>query len=196
MGLNFHGMDDRLELYALGRLGDTDLALLEEHLLICAACRERLNEIEDYAIAVRQALKTDPGVSPARINRFASLRWPAFALAVAAVALIGALAVFPGSRTRFAPAATLQLSAIRGEMPVAAPAREFDLTLADAPREGGPFRVEVVSGAGKALWHGITAGDAAVAEVKVKRRLASGDYFVRLYSASGQVLREYGFRIR
>ena len=46
------------------------------------------------------------------------------------------------------PAASLQLTAMRGEMPITIPAREFDLTLADGPREGGPFRVEVVNAMG------------------------------------------------
>jgi hypothetical protein len=32
--------------------------------------------------------------------------------------------------------------------------------------------------------------------VKVMQRLAPGDYFVRLYTASGRMLREYGFRVK
>jgi hypothetical protein len=30
----------------------------------------------------------------------------------------------------------------------------------------------------------------------VERQFGPGDYFVRLYSVSGKVLREYGFRVR
>jgi hypothetical protein len=81
-------------------------------------------------------------------------------------------------------------------MPFSVPAREYDLTLADGPRDGGPFRVEVVYVTGIAAWSGFAESSPAGVQVKVMHRLGPGDYFVRLYDASGRMLREYGFRIR
>ncbi len=52
---DFHGTEDQLELYALGRLPDSDLPRLEEHLLACTACREKLNGTADFALAMREA---------------------------------------------------------------------------------------------------------------------------------------------
>ena len=47
--------DDQLELYALDRLPDADLPGLEEHLMICANCRGRLDEIGAFALGMREA---------------------------------------------------------------------------------------------------------------------------------------------
>lgn len=186
---DFHGTDDQLEQYALGRLPDSDLPLLEQHLTICAACRERLDDIEDFALGMREALAAEPAP---RTDWVAWLRRPAVSMALAFAALVLVVGVFSNEGTRFAPSASLQLTAMRGGMPSTVPAREFDLTLADGPLDGGPFRVEVVNAMGATMWSGL-AGDN---HFKVRQRLGPGDYFVRLYAVSGKMLREYGFRIR
>jgi hypothetical protein len=51
-----HPDDEQLELYALGRLNEPEQAVIEEHLLICEACRQRLDQIEAYAKAMRRAI--------------------------------------------------------------------------------------------------------------------------------------------
>lgn len=195
METHFHGTEDQLELYALGRLPDLDLPMLEQHLMICAACREKLNGFEDFATGMREALSAKPTPRP---EWFAWLRRPAvpgaltFAAGLAFAALIMVVGIFSHGSTKFAPSASLQLTAIRGELPLAAPARQFDLTLVDAPGEGGPFRIEIVNATGAQVWSGLAAGQ----RFKLQQRLGPGDYFVRLYAASGEMLREYGFRIR
>jgi hypothetical protein len=195
---SFHGTEDQLELYARGRLRESDLPALEDHLMICATCREKLDEIGDFALGMEEALGT--AVVPQTRGfgwGLASLfRRPAFSMALAFVALIVVVGVFSNGRTQFAPSASLQLTAMRGEMPSTIPAREFDLTLSDGPREGGPFRIEVLNAAGASVWSGLAESSPAGVRFKVTQRLAQGDYFVRLYSVSGKTLREYGFRIR
>lgn len=186
---HFHGTEDQLEQYALGRLPGSDLPQLEQHLTICAACRERLDRIEDFTIGMREALNTK--LTP-RPDWFAWLRRPAVSMGLTFAALVLVVGIFSNTGTKFAPSASLQLTAMRGEMPLAAPAREFDLTLVDGPREGGPFRVDVVNATGARVWSGLAASQ----QFKLQQRLGPGDYFVRLYAASGQMLREYGFRIR
>jgi hypothetical protein len=203
-GTDFHGTEEQFEQYALGRLAGADLISLEEHLLLCDACQVRLDEIGPFAIGMREALSLQPAIAPSAPLKewFAWLRRPAFAMAIAcAAALIAIIAVVSTGvvstgGTKLAPTAMLQLTAIRGEMPATSPAREYDLTLADAPRAGGPFRVEVVNGSGDSVWKGPADADSKGAEVKIDETLKQGDYFVRLYAASGQRLREYGFRIR
>jgi hypothetical protein len=197
--LNFHGTEEQLEQYALGRLAGADLISLEEHLLLCDACQVRLDETGAFAIGMREALNSQPALAPSATPKdwFAWLRRPVFAMAIAgAAALIAIIAVVSTGRTNVAPTAMLQLTAVRGEMPATGRAREYDLTLTDAPRAGGPFRVEVVNGNGESVWKGSAAADSAGAEVKIDETLKQGDYFVRLYDASGQRLHEYGFRIR
>ena len=199
MELTLHSTDDQLENYALGRLSDTAIPVLEEHLMICALCQERLDEIENFAFGMRDVLREPvPDASGFRawFSGFDFLKKPAFALSFAAVAMMAITVFVMNGRTKFAPAAALQLSAIRGEMPFSEPARETDLTLIDAPQSGGPFRVEVVDAMGNSQWSGTAAGSPAGVSVKVDRRLAPGDYFVRLYGAGNQVVHEYGFRVR
>jgi hypothetical protein len=203
MGLNqehnLHGTEDQLELYALGRLSATDLPLLEEHLLTCAACQEHLDAIGSFAVGMREALVTEPKpvrTSAPRTDWFGWLQRPAFSMALGFAALVIVLAVFSNGRIKFVPEASLQLTAMRGEMPITVPARQFDLTLSDGPRDGGPFRVEVVNAMGQSMWSGLADSSPAGVQVKMQQPLRPGDYFVRLYSVSGKVLREYGFRIR
>lgn len=202
MESDFHGTEDQLELYAQGRLPEADLPVIEEHLMICNTCREKLDEIGDFALGMREALGTQAVPQTAYQTGWmgwglASLfRRPAFSMALAFVALLVVVGVFSNGRTKFAPSASLQLTAMRGEMPSTVPARELDLTLSDGPREGGPFRIEVLNATGGSVWAGLAESGPAGVEFKLTQRLAQGDYFVRLYSVSGKMLREYGFRIR
>jgi hypothetical protein len=195
---SFHRTDDQLEQYALNRLPEADLAGLEEHLLVCAGCRERLDEIGDFALGMTEA-PTRKSERWGRGRWWAMLKRPAFVMSVAFAVLILAIAVFSNfskPRQDFAPLVSLQLTALRGEMPSTVPAIQFNLMLTDGPREGGPFRIEVVDAAGTRQWTGLAASSPAGVLVKVSKRLTNGDYFVRLYTASGQMLREYGFRVR
>jgi hypothetical protein len=197
---NFHGTDDQFEGYLLGRMSDLEIPVFEEHLILCSVCRERLDSTEHFVLGIREALETVPANSASRgSDWFAWLRRPAFltSFAVAALAAVAALVIgVPSGRTKFAPVATLQLTTLRGDIPVSAPARELDLTLSDAPRQGGPFRVEVVDATGQSLWKGVSGTGPAGVQVKALQRFGPGQYFVRLYAASGQLLHEYGFRIR
>jgi hypothetical protein len=52
-----HISDEDLERYPLGMVKDeTELAPLEEHLLVCAACIERADETRQYVGTMRKAL--------------------------------------------------------------------------------------------------------------------------------------------
>jgi hypothetical protein len=152
--------------------------------------------LEQFALGIRQALAVPATPSPSWSGWFDWVRRPAFAMAFAMLALVAVVSTYSIGRTRFAPVASLQLSATRGELPTVAPARELDLTLSDAPPQSGTRRAEVFNGSGKNVWSGIAQDGPGGIEVKAEQRLGPGNYFLRLYSASGEVLREYGFRIR
>lgn len=47
-----HIDDDTLEAYSLGRLADAESAPIEEHMLVCAECRERLAGWDGYVRAM------------------------------------------------------------------------------------------------------------------------------------------------
>jgi hypothetical protein len=52
----FHATEDQLERYVLRRLPPRTVAQIEEHLLICFACRERLDSMEEFTLAIRKGL--------------------------------------------------------------------------------------------------------------------------------------------
>lgn len=52
-----HISDDQLEEYALGRLSEAAMAEVEEHLLVCEACRLRADETQGYVDSMRDALR-------------------------------------------------------------------------------------------------------------------------------------------
>jgi len=52
-----HILEDRLEQYAMGALPEPEAGPLEEHLLICATCQDRLQATDDYVVAMNAAAK-------------------------------------------------------------------------------------------------------------------------------------------
>jgi anti-sigma factor RsiW len=190
-----HQPDDRLELYALGRLPEPEVTVVEEHLLVCLSCRQRLDEVELFAVAMRQAISSEP---PARERPmwFAWLRQQLSprlsprligAVGFAAIMLTTFLYLHPGRKVD--ALASLDLAAMRGDVQQVSPAQETDITLTDAPGQRG-LRAEVVDYKGVNVW---SAGSSTV---RIKKQLPSGSYFVRLFDQSGKLLHEYGFNVR
>lgn len=52
-----HADDEALEQYSMGSLQEPELGQLEEHLLICGDCRERLTQMDSYVRGMRAAGK-------------------------------------------------------------------------------------------------------------------------------------------
>jgi hypothetical protein len=197
--LHGHGTEEQLELYVRGQLPQAEVVELEEHLLACAACVDRLEEIVQWTQAIREALHEEAKPEPTPGWSFFHWLKSGFGIATTAVALVTLVVIgtvlFSG-RARLAPVATLELAAVRGEMVTVEPARELDLRLTDAPAGTGSFRVQVVDAVGNSEWDGSVASGAAGVDVKIHKALKSGAYFVRLYGPDGEMLHEYGFRVR
>ncbi len=195
MDLTFHESEDRLELYALGRLGDSEIEQVEEHLMVCEPCRELLEQTSVSALAFREELSKPVIHRPAFEGWFGWLTPRVMSAAAFAVFVLAAI-LYWGGESRLAPVASLQLTAMRGGMQSVGIARETDLVLTDAPAAGTPLSVEVVDGSGTAVWNGTGNNSGRGVELKIANRLSPGDYFVRLRSAKGELLHEYGFRVR
>ncbi len=50
-----HATEEALEEYALGRLRGTALTRLEEHILICEECQDRLSELDAFVQGIADA---------------------------------------------------------------------------------------------------------------------------------------------
>jgi anti-sigma factor RsiW len=60
IGLEGHIAEEILEAYALGKLSDSECAPLEEDLLLCPTCQDRLLEIDEYVRVVQAATERSP----------------------------------------------------------------------------------------------------------------------------------------
>jgi len=59
-----HVSEDVLEQYAIGKLNATDAAPVEEHLLVCPLCCERVMRLDHFVASIRSA--TGRASRPAR----------------------------------------------------------------------------------------------------------------------------------
>ena len=186
-----HVSEEDLERYSMNQLAEPELGEVEMHLLVCVECQDRVTESDRFVRSMR--------VAGSKLRREPVWRlWPAWwrpALAVAfAVGLLIVAGVHLGSRNAAPALAVLQAS--RGPMPAHSqvPAGrpvqlQMDLTdLAAFPA----YRVEVVDSSGRRLWQGPAEIQNGRAAVNVPKPLAKGRYYIRLYSLSSELLREYG----
>lgn len=52
-----HPALDVLEIYALHRIPELELATIEEHLLVCSECQDRVSSLDRYHANLREALR-------------------------------------------------------------------------------------------------------------------------------------------
>jgi hypothetical protein len=195
-----HPDEETLELYALGRLPESQADPIEEHLLICGPCQNALKELDDYVTAMKGALqeretaKLVPKPSVFDIFR-QSKALPAAAVGVAALGLAVVVVNQAGKQPE---PVELTLRSVRGggpamaEAPAGAPLR---LRLQSEQLKIDPsYRVKLVDAKGGEVWTGAppAEGDA----LKVEKPLEAGMYWVRLYDASGAQVQEYGLQVK
>jgi len=189
-----HPSDELLEEYFFHRLAEAHVAEIEEHLLICEACRNAVRELDAFipsmkAEAVRPAIGRPHSLPVA--NRIG--------VAATVALLLVALVVF---RTRPldnpAPAEVI-LSSIRGlESRSEAPAgKPLQLNI-EAPDlvNGQAYRIAVVDAAGGVVWVGTATDSGGKIVAQEPKHLTSGVYWVRLYDSEGRQLREFGMSVK
>jgi hypothetical protein len=182
-----------LEQYSMGTSSQEKAEFIEEHLLTCEGCQDRLRETDEYVLATRTAAQQVRRRAKSVEER--GWRIPVWfpALAAACVMLLVAatlrLASPPG------PVVGVSLTALRnnGAGSRAPAGREIllqpDLTgLAEVPA----YRLEIVDQTGRTVRQATFAR--ARNRVKVPG-LNTGLYFVRVYLPAGELLREYGLEI-
>jgi hypothetical protein len=183
-----------LERYSIGNNSEEESEPLEEHLLTCDDCRERLRETDDYLLALRTT-----AVQLRREEQFTQGReWrvPAWFPALAAVACLFLVVFALRLGGPAGPVSAVSLTALRsnGAGSLAPAGRELmlypDLTgLTDA----SSYRLEIVDQTGRPVRQLTLAR--AQNGIRV-RGLGAGLFFVRVYLRSGELLREYGLQLQ
>jgi hypothetical protein len=184
-----HLSEEALEAYSLNRIGAEDLlAEMEEHLLVCAHCQRRVEKLDNYHDAVRDALpaveaKTETGGGPGA--------WQRVAIAAGVMLLL----FVPVAVERLGAPYEAELVATRAEQGNTLPAgRKLAL---QADRRGLP--------AGELVW-GLFQGEGRKEaegrlkpdEALVLDELSAGTYWLRLYEPGeeGTPLREFSLVVK
>jgi anti-sigma factor RsiW len=197
-----HCTDDALELYALGRLGGMHAEALEEHLLICEPCRERLDETDIFVRAMKGAaarlrLEQKTESFAARVAR--AFQVPAFPVWAASAACLCIIAV---SAVRLQPPApagasiAVSLHAERGASQTVAAHHPLVLSLdARGLSLGKSAHIVLVNAGGTTLEQADVAPDNDQVHARFSRPLDPGDYFVRICRpGDADPLREFALR--
>jgi hypothetical protein len=187
-----HPSEDALEEYAFDRLPEDQTATLEEHLLVCSVCQDRLRAVDEYILLMKHAARNDQTGSRARPLAFRERTWTV-AVAVAAMVLGGVLFMLPRGPVNAVP---LELVAFRGsQMPHTAADRRVDLTLdLSGLPPAAVYHVQVVNATGREEWSGQGTASGAKLLARVPKALDRGIHWVRVSSTGGELLREFGFR--
>lgn len=192
-----HAEEGELERYSMKSLPEAEAERLEEHLLVCEPCRQRLTETDRYVSAMRRA-SAQVSQKPRQSFSLAAASWPVWLAAAAAVvmALIAIQKLRPWDAA--VPPVAVDLSVMRGPVAVAlAPAgKPLELRLDVAGLPAAPaWRIELVNAEGADVWRGPASRTDTAAVVGVPSQ-SPGTYFVRLYSGEGAMVREYGLELR
>ena len=188
-----HLDDWQIEAYCLGKIPEPELTELEEHLLTCESCQQRVAEGDAFVHSMRYAsTRIREAEHTPRRAWAASGLIPVLAVALVLVGLGTYLRMnVPGE----GPRVPVALDVMRGAGILArAPAGRSLLLnpgIAGLPALAG-YRLEMVDRDGKRVFQGdFTPGKGVEAPSQ-----SSGTYFVRLYTPPGMLLREYALEIR
>jgi hypothetical protein len=187
-----------LDQYALGTLSAESIAELEEHLLVCSFCQNRLVEADEFLILFREAATPEDASTTQRwLNTFA-FRTSFWSGAAAALAALLILLITGDSHHANLQPAILLMQSLRGPEAgaVMGSARPF-LLIFDVAVQANPadYEIEIVDAVcNEVLDRGADVRDGRLAALV--ERLARGRYWVRVYrkQPGRELLAEYSLR--
>jgi len=185
-----HPNEEILEEYVFHRLPDALTAQVEEHLLLCESCRSTVAGTDSFVAAMKIAANQPAhwrGFLPSLANRTQ-------VAALVALAVLALVAIWPHPPEPSAPV-PVSLSSLRGTSPLApAPTGKSLRISIDQPDlvPTGKYRVRVVDAAGVTIWKGPVLDIEGKLVAILPQPLAKGVYWVRLYGADSELLREFG----
>lgn len=186
----------------MGTLAEPALAELEEHLLICAHCQQRLADTYAYVAAMRSAAggldQRDESRKMfwTRASGLLTFRRLGWAMAIIGLVLAGtALRLFLSPSQSRQPVAILLETSRGSELQRAPAGRPLDLSLDVRGLPAFPnYQMEMVDAGGRVL-DTSAVGMQGKLTTRISKRLRPGSYFIRLYAPSRELLREYGLQI-
>lgn len=207
-GKEDHVSEHALEEYSRGTLSEEETERLEEHLLVCPDCQDRLADTDEFVGAMRDAAARLQMEPPSALEDHwrAAWRWlwrpaPVMAACGAAVVLIMAGTLWHRGGPAGGDTATIALEAMRGDTTSGASAPAGKPLVLKLNAVGLPtpstYRLEVVDERGAVLFQNAVRLEAEIIAAALPQRLEPGRYWVRLSEpeAGGSLLREFGFTV-
>lgn len=195
-----HISENALERYSLGTLAEMEVPPLEEHLLICPSCQDRLAQMDSFVRATQRAARKLRAESP-RGWRIAAPAWAA-GLVVAAIVVFWVVRSGVLRQAAGSPAVAVFLQSARGPEDLGiqhAPAgRPLRLSWDASEWPSLPsYRVRVVNSSGRLLLETVAASRQGRPSILLREALPRGRYWIRLYgpSSQGELLREFGLEL-
>lgn len=190
-----HPSDEILEEYVFHRLPEALATQVEEHLLICTTCQDAVVATDQFIAALKVSAGQPPPPETIRSGwRDARLSLvPIFALVILVL-------MVPGKHPQedSTPVA-VTLSSVRGTGLLApAPAQKPLQLNIEAPdfAPGNGYKVEVADAAGRMVWTGAARDTGGKLAASMPKSLSPGVYWVRLYDADSDLLREFGIAVK
>jgi hypothetical protein len=202
---NEHPLEDEFEEYAFDRLSEERCAQFEEHLLVCERCQDQLAQTDEYILLMKQTAAQWRGASSGKAPRAGispTVLWSSMAAVLAAGLVTAALTLgVPHTGLAREPSSVLLIAMRGGQeqgMPRARAGAPVDITIDTSDFDDRHhLRIKMVDADGLPVWNGqaieLAAGNRVSA--RIDARLAVGVYWIRLYSAEGELLREFGLRV-
>jgi len=183
-----HLSEHALEVYSLGKISSEEiLATVEEHLLVCAYCENRLDSFDKFHAAAKTALEAES--SKPKQRKPGPLWLIVFAASVAAIFVI------PPALKQNDAAVAVDLASIRNAPAVTAPSnRRLDLTVDLTGLTAPSYKWEIFNSNGQLKASGSIEKTSNKFSVE---GLDPAQYWVRLTLAgSAQVEREFSLLVR
>jgi hypothetical protein len=210
-----HISDAALENYSLDHLAEPELEVVEEHILICPTCQDRLTEIDDFVRTFRMAhahleevgTGGQPTIGdgwlaePANAVYAPPQAWfqrPAIWAGLAfAVGLLAMIPVLSRTGPQSTTVTTIALVAQRGATgPAAVPAGRVALQLDLRGVNEDPLRIEVATWDGRKLWSRSVGLAEAIQSVSPDMRFTEGQYWIRVRAErEPALLREFSLKV-
>lgn len=195
-----HPSADELELFALGRLEESESARLEEHLLVCESCQKGVRETDAFVLALKQAEAQRMSQEEAAGGGSSEFKIPRAAFALAATVCVAAVVgLGPLWQQRQEPQ-SLTLEAFRGTgVSELAAGKAFELALDTAGLpEADQYQVEIADRQGKSVHQLVATRTGNRLKINKDDGLTGGQYWVRIYTGNQPriLLREFELRVR
>lgn len=202
------GTED-LELYAMGRISEDRCSALEEHLLLCDHCQNRLEEFDQFLKAFRHAAARAPEVAKpfgVRLRELFSswvLARPSYALGAVAAAVLAVVILVPRQTEIVLGTYAVTMDSTRGDNlagVVSAPAHhrlQLSLDLRGVPPQDH-YVVTIASATGAALFTTSAEPASGRLAVNTESGLRAGQYWIRVSGPGtpSALLREFGLQVK